>query len=465
MITASNLIEPARFNMPSGWPTSLQLVKDLDRTSCSIKSEESTSTDELDDDQNNDGEGVWSPDIEQSFHEALAIYPPCGRRKIILSDEGKMFGRNELISRYIKMRTGKSRTRKQVSSHIQVLAKRKSKELQSLFKDTNLKEQHRPFVMNQHYHPLRDTTTSSLITDGTSPYYTHHRPAVSLFSPTTNMNITSASSSSSPFKPTATLSPYSSPSAISLWQQPTTPYLDIKPFSPSSTVQLDLIPTASTTNSLTTRFISSNRIKLAEFAAYVESKRDLDSRHYLLHISQEAGTDVKPERIKVSQIIDLFPMLKELYDKGPQDAFYVVKVWVNMNYQENTPNTYHNVSQFESSEENLKFTITTKACSFGKTVAEKLETGITKYNDMTGKFIHRSNDTAMCSFMIDFIKKLKTEMYTREMMNVILEHLGVLQTVVTKDTDELLLCIAYIFEISESSSLGGTQSAAYRLCD
>jgi hypothetical protein len=67
--------------------------------------------------------------------------------------------------------------------------------------------------MNQHYHPLRDTTTTPIINDSTSPYYTHHRTGVSIFSPTTNMNI-APTSSSSPFKPTANLSPYSSPSTI-----------------------------------------------------------------------------------------------------------------------------------------------------------------------------------------------------------------------------------------------------------
>lgn len=66
-----------------------------------------------------DGKPVWDDRIEEAFQNALVNIEPMGRRK--KSQRGRPHGRNELISEWILRETGEYRTRKQVSSHIQVL--------------------------------------------------------------------------------------------------------------------------------------------------------------------------------------------------------------------------------------------------------------------------------------------------------------------------------------------------------
>lgn len=397
---------------------------------------------------NSDAEGVWSPDIEQSFQEALAIYPPCGRRKIILSDEGKMYGRNELIARYIKLRTGKTRTRKQVSSHIQVLARRKAREIQSKLKDTAAKEK-----------ALQSLTSLS---------------SAQIVSATAMQNKAGL----------ASLVPPVGYTGAPFWQppigQPGTSE-DVKPFaSQPYALQnpkappgggVDLLPPphgggGGMTPSWEGRSIATHKLRLVEFSAFMELQQDPDTcnKHLFVHIGgPPTYTDPLLEAVDIRQIYDKFPEkkggLKELYDKGPQDAFFLVKFWADLNtsIQDEAGVFYGVTSQYESND-NMTITCSTKVCSFGKQVVEKVETEYARFEN--GRFVYRIHRSPMCEYMINFIHKLK-HLPEKYMMNSVLENFTILQVVTNRDTQETLLCIAYVFEVS--TSVHGAQHHIYRL--
>uniref|UniRef100_A0A4W3GH14 TEA domain transcription factor 1 n=1 Tax=Callorhinchus milii TaxID=7868 RepID=A0A4W3GH14_CALMI len=387
----------------------------------------------------NDAEGVWSPDIEQSFQEALAIYPPCGRRKIILSDEGKMYGRNELIARYIKLRTGKTRTRKQVSSHIQVLARRKSREIHSKLKDQAVKDKALQSMA---------AMSSAQIVSATAIQHKLGLPGIPRPSFPAAAGVSSVSVRGSV---DGSLPVCVKPQRPNLyyWRYETTA-------APAPSVP-----------AWQGRSIGTSKLRLVEFSAFLEQQRDPDSynKHLFVHIGQtnHSYSDPLLESVDIRQIYDKFPEkkggLKELYGKGPHNAFFLVKFWadLNCNIQDDAGAFYGVTSQYESSE-NMTITCSTKVCSFGKQVVEKVETEYARFEN--GRFVYRINRSPMCEYMINFIHKLK-HLPEKYMMNSVLENFTILLVVTNRDTQETLLCMACVFEVSTSEH--GAQHHIYRL--
>uniref|UniRef100_A0A8C4ZTN3 TEA domain family member 3 b n=1 Tax=Gadus morhua TaxID=8049 RepID=A0A8C4ZTN3_GADMO len=360
-----------------------------------------------------DAEGVWSPDIEQSFQEALAIYPPCGRRKIILSDEGKMYG---------EWYPWGGRDGERERDHLQVLARRKSREIQSKLKDQASKDK---ALQNMAALSSAQIVSPNLIKS--------HLP---------------------PLPP----APYPNPARVR--QTPVRPYYE--PLAPPPPPAATAVPVWQD------RTIASSKLRMLEYSAFMEVQRDPDnySKHLFVHIGQTNPSYSDPllEAVDIRQIYDKFPEkkggLKELYEKGPQNAFFLVKFWADLNSSgmQDGPGSFYGVSSQYGSAENMTITVSTKVCSFGKQVVEKVETEYARMEG--GKCVYRIHRSPMCEYMINFIHKLK-HLPEKYMMNSVLENFTILQVVTNRDTQETLLCIAFVFEVSTSEH--GAQYHVYRL--
>ena len=76
------------------------------------------------------------------------------------------------------------------------------------------------------------------------------------------------------------------------------------------------------------------------------------------------------------------------------------------------------------SPENMTIQVSTKVCSFGKQVVEKVETEYAQFQG--GRFVYKLHRSPMCEYMINFIHKLKS-LPEKYMMNSVLENFTILQ--------------------------------------
>ncbi|XP_033482637.1 TEA domain family member 3 b isoform X4 [Epinephelus lanceolatus] len=382
-----------------------------------------------------------------------------------------MYGRNELIARYIKLRTGKTRTRKQVSSHIQVLARKKVREYQAGIKAMNLDQASKDKALqNMAALSSAQIVSPSMIKNHLPPLppapYQPPRfwPAIPGQPGPSQELVLDLNPGRTPglCRTSHAIKPFAQPPFTSLSGPVPQPIPSYEPLAPPPPPSATAVPVWQD------RTIASSKLRMLEYSAFMEVQRDPDnySKHLFVHIGQTNPSYSDPllEAVDIRQIYDKFPEkkggLKELYEKGPQNAFFLVKFWADLNSSgmQDGPGSFYGVSSQYSSLENMTITVSTKVCSFGKQVVEKVETEYARLEG--GKCVYRIHRSPMCEYMINFIHKLK-HLPEKYMMNSVLENFTILQVVTNRDTQETLLCIAFVFEVSTSEH--GAQYHVYRL--
>ena len=73
----------------------------------------------------------------------------------------------------------------------------------------------------------------------------------------------------------------------------------------------------------------------------------------------------------------------------------------------------------------MTLSCSTKVCSFGNQVVEKVESEPANY-ESDGKYVYRFENSPMCEYMVTFINKLK-QLPDKQYKNSVLENFSVLQ--------------------------------------
>ncbi|CAJ0586743.1 unnamed protein product, partial [Mesorhabditis spiculigera] len=394
------------------------------------------------DDISGDPEGVWSADIEQAFQEALNIYPPC---------------RNELIARYIKIRCGKSRTRKQVSSHIQVLARKKMREGKGMKHDPGSPQG--PASAPVHL-PTPASTASS--TSPRDPIKLGGSPVAPIDKPSNPALPTHPLMMPNPITPELDKGMHLQ-QITNLFPHPF-PFLPGMPFPngafPAAAFGTDLYsslamikpvtPPEETTQKVS--YLASKRLALKDFTAYVEHN---GHRKEILSITTSVDGDLTD--IPLDYLKEYFQAEMPRLRKVTPDALFLVRGWANLDFDEDNSSAMYAVdAHYASAVHYPSLRVRTLALSFGNAVVEKDEEipASPTTNAFNGQYEYRLEKSEWCQWLVLFLTQLK-DLESKTEQGDVLNNFSVLQEVrgIKEDkSEETLLVFGLLIDIGANSS-------------
>lgn len=189
-------------------------------------------------------------------------------------------------------------------------------------------------------------------------------------------------------------------------------------------------------------------------------------RHLFVHISQHCPSPGAPplESVDVRQIYDKFPEkkggLRELRDLAPH-AFFLVKVWADLDWG---PSGEEAAAAAASMARAAGMRAWSTAPSPVPPRSAPSASGGGEGGAGARGWRTAGSRPACCAthawYLVHFVRGLR-QPPERYVMNSALGNFTILQVATNRDTQELLLCTAYVFEVSTSER--GAQHHIYRL--